>query len=96
LEAQNGIGHQEDKEDLERSGENGLGQEDLERCGHRPMPPGGQNVKKKNGLGYEGLERCGRRPMPPGGQKVKKNMGIKSTYLLTSHKRVINITKVIL
>jgi hypothetical protein len=35
-------------EDLERSGENGLGQEGLKRCGCRPMLPGGQKVKKKN------------------------------------------------
>jgi hypothetical protein len=27
--------------------ENCLGQEGLERCGCRPMPPGGQKVKKK-------------------------------------------------
>jgi hypothetical protein len=30
-----------------RRRENGLGQEGLERCGCRPMPPGGQKVKKR-------------------------------------------------
>jgi hypothetical protein len=44
---QNEIGDQEDKEDFQRSGENSLGQEGLERCGCRSMPPGGQKVKKK-------------------------------------------------
>jgi hypothetical protein len=47
LETRNGIGDQEDKEDLERSGEKVLGQEGLERCGCRPMPPGGQKLKKE-------------------------------------------------
>jgi hypothetical protein len=37
---------QEDKADLERLGENGLGQEGLERCDCGLMPPGGQKVKK--------------------------------------------------
>jgi hypothetical protein len=40
-----GIG---DREDLERSGENSLGQESLERCGCKPMSPGGQKVKKQH------------------------------------------------
>jgi hypothetical protein len=35
------------KENFERSGENRLGQEGLERCDCGPMPPGGQKVKKK-------------------------------------------------
>jgi hypothetical protein len=42
LETQDVIGDQEDKDDLERSEENGLEQEGLERCGCRPMPSGGQ------------------------------------------------------
>jgi hypothetical protein len=42
---QNGIG--EDKEDLVRSGENSLGQEGLERCGCRSMPPGDQKLKMR-------------------------------------------------
>jgi hypothetical protein len=40
-------GDQDDKKDIERTRENSLGQEGLERCGCRPMPPGGQRVKKK-------------------------------------------------
>jgi hypothetical protein len=47
MEMRNGIGDQEDKEDLERSRENSLGQEGLERCGSSPMPPGGEKVKKQ-------------------------------------------------
>jgi hypothetical protein len=35
-----------EKEDLERSRENRLEQEDLERCDCRPNPPEDQNVKK--------------------------------------------------
>jgi hypothetical protein len=38
------------KEDLERSGVNGLGQEDLERCGCRPLYQGDQNGKKKTSV----------------------------------------------
>jgi hypothetical protein len=41
-------GDQENKEDLERFGEKALGQEGLERCGCRPMLPGGKKVKKKS------------------------------------------------
>lgn len=48
METRNGIGNQEDKEDLGRSGENSLGQEGLVRCGCRHMLSGGQKVKKKN------------------------------------------------
>jgi hypothetical protein len=40
--SRDGIGDQEDKEDLERSGENSLGQESLKQCDCGPMPPGGQ------------------------------------------------------
>jgi hypothetical protein len=32
---------------LKRYRENSFGQEGLERCGCRPMPPGGEKVKKK-------------------------------------------------
>jgi hypothetical protein len=44
----NGIGNQEDKKDLEISGENGIVQDGLERCGGRHMPPEGQKAKKES------------------------------------------------
>jgi hypothetical protein len=47
LETQDGIGGEEDKEDLARFGESGLGQGGLERCGCGSIPPGCQKVKKK-------------------------------------------------
>jgi hypothetical protein len=47
LETRNEIGDQKDMEDLETSGEKGLGQEGLERCGDTPVPSWGQKVKKK-------------------------------------------------
>jgi hypothetical protein len=47
LETRNGIGDQDDKEDLEKSAENHLGQESLERYGCGLMPIEGQKVKKK-------------------------------------------------
>jgi hypothetical protein len=53
-----------DLEELERSGENGLGQEGLERSG-------------ENGLGQVGLERCGCRPMPPGGEREARYRGLR-------------------
>jgi hypothetical protein len=64
METRNEIGDQEDKEDLEKRKQPWTG--GLERCGCRPMPPGGNKVKKKKNsritflshfLLYDGLIR---------------------------------------